>query len=592
MFNNPKLDETMPHIGEEIEVDGMERYNLEHITRLGFPITLNPHTTTLHDIAIHAQLRQGYSQQTIQHNITYAEFMANHISPVNLFPPNYENFVRHIDYRREIEKAGSHGLRHELKVINMFNRAFGQTEFKVKLPTPPKSHIRILPFPETVKQFFTYKYTKNRDENIALQYLFFHGFLLGIRPPSELCSLTTDHVILEENRGYIIITETKKRDSQRMLIPEYEVLTDYRHKSLKNWLDHWRPRFTSQHSHNHLFIQPSSGKPYSLRHLGHKLSKHGKKIWEHFQPYDMRHWSCTARLIQQKVQTGTFDVYPVKQRHGHEKIQTTMNYLRYAEQYYTQAPFDWIKRVLKHPKKWVEENSLKSIKGQKTSVSNGNPSRDEYGPGRTYISQQKGIFSINITFWVLSKFQHLNKNLSLFLSLLLRVTKRPILPCLQSQQERGGCFILNKDLSSPPIFVPLSKPLNKSDSSRGTHPLLGIPSPPLPDNKPLLSFTNTYLMERDLKSNIFPLLQSTSHPYSHSLHLLSIYHYFLLKIKDYFITVNKLLTKPLLLISPYEYIRQRERCNKNVTVTQKRGISFCNKILFIIFKDYYLVTKT
>ena len=60
-----------------------------------------------------------------------------------------------------------------------------------------------------------------------------------------------------------------------------------------------------------------------------------------------------------------------------------MNYIQYAEQYYNQAPYDWLKRVLKyHTEKMVEENTLKSRKGLFTFVSSGNSPRDGNGPGR------------------------------------------------------------------------------------------------------------------------------------------------------------------------------------------------------------------
>ena len=59
-----------------------------------------------------------------------------------------------------------------------------------------------------------------------------------------------------------------------------------------------------------------------------------------------------------------------------------MNYIRYAEQYYSQAQYDWIKRVLKYHKKKVEENTLKLRSSPFTSVPTGNSPEDRYGPGR------------------------------------------------------------------------------------------------------------------------------------------------------------------------------------------------------------------
>ncbi len=129
------------------------------------------------------------------------------------------------------------------------------------------------------------------------------------------------------------------------------------------------------------FLQPD-GRPLTIRPLGHKLSLYGKQVWKDFQPYDMRHWCAVSRLIEQKVNTDNFDVIPVKNWLGHEKIQTTMNYIQYAEQYYKQAPYDWVKRVLKFHEQAEEENTLKPTNSQNTLVSTGNSPREVSGPGR------------------------------------------------------------------------------------------------------------------------------------------------------------------------------------------------------------------
>jgi len=66
-----------------------------------------------------------------------------------------------------------------------------------------------------------------------------------------------------------------------------------------------------------------------------------------------------------------------------------MNYIRYSEQYYKQAPYDWIKRVLKFHENVEGENTLKSRYGHFTSVSSGNSPRALSGPGRIYNIQQE-----------------------------------------------------------------------------------------------------------------------------------------------------------------------------------------------------------
>ena len=134
------------------------------------------------------------------------------------------------------------------------------------------------------------------------------------------------------------------------MIPEKAIFNSKVHKSLKNWLTSWRPRVANEFSGDALFLQ-LDGKPFTIRHLGHKLSIMGKKVWKDFQPYDMRHWCAVARLIRTKVETDSFDCYPVKNWLGHEKMSTTEGYIRYAEQYYKDLPFDWISCVLKPLKK-------------------------------------------------------------------------------------------------------------------------------------------------------------------------------------------------------------------------------------------------
>ena len=84
-----------------------------------------------------------------------------------------------------------------------------------------------------------------------------------------------------------------------------------------------------------------------------------------------------------------------------------MGYVRYAEQYYQQAPFDWIKRVLKFykNKKIEEENTLKPRKRQKTFVSHGTtPVGEKWARGD--VNELTGEnFSKIIRFYAISVFQ-------------------------------------------------------------------------------------------------------------------------------------------------------------------------------------------
>ena len=324
--------------------------DIKKLNRLNCPITLNPKEASFNDVAIHAILRQRLSESTVIKNLRYARFMETHTVPVDFRNPSYENFIKHIDYREQVENAGFGALKAEWQTMRMFLRAYGIPIWDYKLPYAPKSHKRILPFPDVVNKFFHYEYSKDPYENALYQYLFFHSFMIGWRVPSEIIEMTTDDIIIDSNgRGCITITETKKHRQKRTILPEKSILSSKVHKSFKNWIDHWRPKVENQYSGNALYLQPS-GKPFTINHFRNKLSHFGKKIWQPFQPYDMRHWCAVARLIKTKRETGNFDVYTVRNWLGHTDIKTTQNYINHAEMYYNQAPIDWIANAIKPQK--------------------------------------------------------------------------------------------------------------------------------------------------------------------------------------------------------------------------------------------------
>jgi integrase len=330
-------------LGGDLDV-ALDKYN-----RCDCPIFLNPQTATFNDVALHAKLRQRLQNGTINKHLRYARFMETHPMPVDFRNPTIENFIRHMDYREQVEHASPCALEHEWRAMQMFLKAYGikTSEWQYKPPSRPKCRKRILPYPETVHKFFTYKYTTNKYETALYQYIFFFGFLTGVRAPSEIVNMKVSDVQFEsKKRGYIIITETKKHNTQRTIIPEKAILNSKVHKSLKNWIIYWRPKVANSQSGDALFLQPD-GKPFTVRHLGHKLSKHGKKIWKHFHPYDMRHWCAVARLIKTKIETGNYDCFTVKNWLGHERMSSTEEYIKYAEEYFRDFPVDWISCSLK-----------------------------------------------------------------------------------------------------------------------------------------------------------------------------------------------------------------------------------------------------
>jgi len=340
---------------EKIRLKGMgELKNVRYLgnNRFECPFKLNPQSTTFADVALFAKIRLRLSDSTIEKHLRYARYMEMHTIGVNFRNPSFGNFIKHMDYREQIEKASPDALNHEWKAIKMFLRAwsipFGiGTEWDYKPPPSHRNRLRILPFPETVNKFFHFNYSSDKYETMLYRYLFCHSFMIGWRVPSEIVNMKKSDVVLDGRRSYIVITESKKHFSKRTLRGlEKALLASSIHLSLKNWMDCWRSKVENQYSEDALYLQPN-GKPFTVRHLGHMLSKYGKMIFPSFRPYDMRHWCAVARLIQTKVKTGNYDCYTIRNWLGHERITTTEGYIQHADTYYKQASVDWIAHALK-----------------------------------------------------------------------------------------------------------------------------------------------------------------------------------------------------------------------------------------------------
>ena len=336
---------TSPTDGEDM---GELEYDITKSNRLNCPIVLDPDHSTFEDVALHAYLRQRLSISTIEKRLRYARFMETHRVPVDFRHPTYENFIRHMDYREEIEKATSQALRHEWKTITMFLRAYGLADNWMKYRAPhytPTNDI-VIPYPETVNKFFTFEYSSDTYETKLYQYLFFLGFTIGMRPPSELCNLNISDVKIDGKRGSITITETKKHGNKRTLIPERFILVSPNRKSLKNYIDKWRPQVDNG-TETTLFLTPE-GKRFTPDYLRMKLSEYGKHIWKDFHPYTMRHWCATARMIE-----WDYNIDRVSSWLGHSHLDMTKRYLHIAEEYYKQDQGSWLRRAIRSPKNMV-----------------------------------------------------------------------------------------------------------------------------------------------------------------------------------------------------------------------------------------------
>jgi len=414
MFNNIPNDEILPHIGEKDIEDGMPNVELNNIFRFEIPVNLIVGEATLDDIKMHGlSCRQRLSEGTVDKYLRSARFMMDHQRcSYNPLKPDFDSFMRYMDYREHIEKASSSALRHDWDAVKMINRCFGIPRWSYKPPRKTEPHMRLLPLPEVVHQFFHHKYSKDRYENALYKTLFKIGFLVGVRPPAELCAFKLNDININSDcTGGIVVTEVKKHNKSHPLIPRSQI-----NRIFKNYLDCWRPKVENQYSGDSLFLW-RSGKPITVRTIGHELSNRGKTIWKHFKPYDMRHWCGIARLIETKINSGRYDEFEVCDWLGHDDPKTTMDYIKYARMYYAQAQYNWIKRVLKFYKKHLieKENTLDQQKALKPWFQVEPTDKARYGSTGIHTLLMEGFRSVKTSFLFLLVSQPLTKTFSFFL---------------------------------------------------------------------------------------------------------------------------------------------------------------------------------
>ena len=331
---------------------------------------------------------ESFTESYLSHVMRYARLMSDTKStpfPIDFFNLSYTQYIYHMKWYKENcynNKTGEnfYGLKHRKDAINAFRLAYGEKSenWHYKLPHAPKRKTRHIPPPDIVHKIITYNFfPKNQDRTNLYQYIHAHNFWIGPRPPSELCLMTIDDFNWDE--GYIDAREQKIHCSMRTIYPEQAILTGKTRKSFKNYIDYVRPKFVSQYSGNALYIN-TEGKPFTPRHLGKELSQTGKMAYPLFKTYVARHWCATARLIKAWLNRDPDPIDLVMHFMGHEERKTTEGYVEQARVLFKKYPFDWIKRTLKFPKKWIEESALKSKQRPKTLVSHGNSPRKISGP--------------------------------------------------------------------------------------------------------------------------------------------------------------------------------------------------------------------
>jgi len=150
------------------------------------------------------------------------------------------------------------------------------------------------------------------------------------------------------DRGMIKVIEPKRKLRERWLrTPNLLQRTNI--KSLKNWIDHWRPKVANELSGDYLFLYPD-GRPFwnekkfnceNLRmYINRIIQPKVYDFYPEYYNYCSRHFCGVARLLRTyNPKKETFDIYSVSRWLGHQRLNTTIGYVKDAELYAKDANF-------------------------------------------------------------------------------------------------------------------------------------------------------------------------------------------------------------------------------------------------------------
>lgn len=240
-------------------------------------------------------------------------------APVDLHPPEEETWLEHIRWRKRQGQAGStlNGYQIALKKLLRFlsdrtDQTFNWSSLDSCYKVQPSSWR--LPPDDLVPEFWHHEYFPGDElKTRQLQYMMRYLFLVGPRAPSEIAEIRLEHVD-RIDEGYLEFPQRKKAGklNERPDEPAH-VLTSRTEKSLKNWLDVWRPKLDADTDQ----VFPRwDGDPWELKevddpypNLRKWLSRNGSEVWSDFSPRTGRRWYATHLLVQ----TG-MNIYAVADR--------------------------------------------------------------------------------------------------------------------------------------------------------------------------------------------------------------------------------------------------------------------------------------
>lgn len=343
-------------VGEDLVINKTELIN---------PYGQNPFTVKIdsctgfddlcHKIKQYASSNTDLRASTIARRLSYLHLMADRQQPfpIDFFNPNYTQYIYHMTWYKENKynpETGKnfYGLKQRKETFETYLDAVGISRgfFHYTLPEYPQEKPICYPNPNIAFDITRYPFFKDKDENRLYQMIHLYNFVVGPRPEAEDCILKIDNI----NWDDCIITypQPKRKYKIREIFIEESFINGRTRKSLRNYVDHLRPKFISQYSGDYLFISPKTGKPFTTDYLRKQLTKTGKMVYPVFYPYMARHFCATGRLIKCYLERDPDPIKTVQDFMDHYSRKNTERYTQKAKQFYAKYNFNWFQRLLKN----------------------------------------------------------------------------------------------------------------------------------------------------------------------------------------------------------------------------------------------------
>ena len=436
MINNIQTDEhVVPNAGVKTCEEWMNHVNYKKYLEIGNKQLTNPYGTNPYSVDYKkatgtdelCKLIKDYAENftrlkpsTITRDLNYIRGMANQNQPfpINFLQPNYTQYIYHMTWYKEHNydpQTGKnyYGLKQKKEAFELYLKACGIPKhyFAYDLPKSPDEKPIEFPNPDIAFEITRYPYFKDKEENWLYQIIHTYNLIIGPRPPSETALLTLDMIDWDNNS--ITFPQPKRNGKQRKVYIEEAFMKGKTRKSLKNYIDHHRDTFTTQHSKNYLFVSPKTGKPFTDRFLGKQLSHTGKMVYPKWYPYMARHFCATGRLIEAYLDKDPDPIKLVQDYMDHDSRKNTEKYTKHARAFYKNFGYNWFKRILRNKNKYCwGKYAEKSKQRQNTHVSTKIPSREWYSPEQMRTTSLPLIKTKLISFLLVSI--SLTKNLFSF----------------------------------------------------------------------------------------------------------------------------------------------------------------------------------